>query len=227
MLWVYLPVIFSVVISVIHGLPPAPFDVRIDHYKVDTTKDLVINTPRPRFSWKLPIFTERNVQQRGYQFQIKSDTDQWDSGRILSSQSIHVPYSNQNELKSSTHYQIRFRIWTTVSDQGSSWTNWIQFRTSIFNFHDYILQKNDEVHWIGSTQIYMNELRKEFNIPNASPIRTATVFITGLGYYELYINGQSVDPSRKLDPGWTTYEKRTLFASYDLTTTIKVRRNFL
>jgi hypothetical protein len=38
----------------------------------------------------------------------------------------------------------------------------------------------------------------------------------------LYLNGQSVDPSRKLDPGWTTYEKRTLFATYDLSTTLKV-----
>jgi alpha-L-rhamnosidase len=224
MFWVYLTVIFSAVIITAARLP-APFDVRIDHYKVATTKDLVINTPRPRLSWKLPIFKERNVQQTAYQIQIQSDTDRWDSGRILSSQSIHVPYENKNDLKSLTHYQIRLRIWTTLSDQGSSWTNWIRFRTSIFNLHEYIMQKNDDANWIGSTQIYMNELRKEFSIPNASPIRTATAFISGIGYYELYINGESVDPSRKLDPGWTTYEKRTLMVSYDLTKTVKVRRN--
>lgn len=227
MFYVYLTVIFSAVIITAHRLPP-PFDVRIDHYKVDTTKDLVINTARPRLSWKLPIFTERNVQQTAYQIQIKSDdTDSWDSGRILSSQSIHVPYQNKNDLTSLTHYQIRIRVWTTLSDKASSWTNWIRFRTSLFNLHEYIMEKNDEVHWIGSTQIYMNELRKEFNVPNTSPIRTATVFICGVGYYELYLNGESVDPSRKLDPGWTTYEKRTLFVDYDLTSTINVRRNFL
>jgi alpha-L-rhamnosidase len=223
MFWVYLTVVFSVVITTAHQLP-APFDVRIDHYKVDTTKDLVINTARPRFSWKLPVFNERNVRQTGYQIQIKSDTEQFDSEQIISSQSIHVSYINKNDLKPLTHYQIRIRIWTTLSNQPSSWTNWIRFRTSIFNFHDFIMQKNDEVNWIGSTQIYMNELRKEFNVPNASPIRTATVFISGVGYYELYLNGQNVDPSRKLDPGWTTYEKRTLFVSYDLSTTIKVKR---
>ncbi len=222
MFWVYLTVVFSVVFSSAHRLSSPPFDIRIDHYKVDTTKDLVINTPQPKFSWKLPIFTERNVQQVAYQYQIKSNTDHWDSEQIFSSQSIHVPHTNQ--LRSSTHYQIRFRIWTTLSDQASSWTHWIRFRTSIFNLHDYIMQKNDQVNWIGSTQIYMNELRKEFNVPNTSPIRSATVFISGLGYYELYLNGQSVDASRKLDPGWTTYEKRTLFVSYDLTSTVKVNR---
>jgi hypothetical protein len=36
------------------------------------------------------------------------------------------------------------------------------------------------------------------------------------------LNGKNVDPSRKLDPGWTTYEKRTLLASYDVTANITV-----
>lgn len=217
----YLTVIFSAVI-ITAARSAVPFDVRIDHYKVDTTKDLVISTARPRLSWKLPVFTERNVQQTAYQIQLKSDTNQWDSERIVSSQSIHVPYFHQNDLQSLTHYQVRLRIWTTASDQASSWTDWIHFRTSIFSPHEFRMQANDDANWIGSTQIYMNELRKEFNVPNASPIQSATVMISGLGYYELYLNGQSVDPSRKLDPGWTTYEKRTLFASYDLTTTLKV-----
>ena len=68
----------------------------------------------------------------------------------------------------------------------------------------------------------MNELRKEFTIPNTSPVKSAIVYITGLGYYELYINGYKVDPSRRLDPGWTSYEKRILVVSYDLTSNITV-----
>jgi alpha-L-rhamnosidase len=222
---VYLTVIFFVVVTTAQRLS-SPLDVRIDHHKIETTRDVVINTPRPRFSWKLPATTTtRNIRQIAYQIQIESDTDRWDSGRISSSQSIHVPYTNKNDLKPSTHYRLRLRTWTTVSETASLWTNWIRFRTSVFDLHEYIMAQNDDVNWIGSTQIYMNELRKEFNIPNASPIRTATVLISGLGYYELYLNGQSVDASRKLDPGWTTYEKRTLFVTYDLTSTIKVRIN--
>jgi hypothetical protein len=47
--------------------------------------------------------------------------------------------------------------------------------------------------------------------------------MTGLGYYEFYLNGNKVDSSRKLDPGWTTYQKRSLMVSYDVTPNITVR----
>jgi alpha-L-rhamnosidase len=73
----------------------------------------------------------------------------------------------------------------------------------------------------------MNELRKEFTVPNTSPIKSGIVYISGIGYYELYFNGNKVDLSRKLDPGWTSYEKRTLIASFDLTPNITVRIFFL
>ncbi|CAF4075806.1 unnamed protein product [Rotaria sordida] len=134
---------------------------------------------------------------------------------------IHLP-ENLEEL---THYQVRLRLWTSASETATPWTSWIPFRTSMYNFHQYLMDHNDEVNWIGSTQIYMNELRKEFNVPNTSPIRSATIFISGIGYYEMYLNGDNIDPSRKLDPGWTTYQKRTLFASYDVTSKIKVCMN--
>ena len=226
MFGVYLSVIFSVVFVVTARIP-APFDVRIDYHKVETTKDLVLNTPEPKLSWKLANVNQRNVQQTGYQIQMKSNDEQWDSERVVSSQSIHVAFLNNNQLKALTHYQIRLRVWTSVSEQASAWTRWIKFRTSIFNLNEFLMEKNDQANWIGSTQIYMNELRKEFNVSNASPIQSATVLISGIGYYELYLNGQSVDASRKLDPGWTTYEKRTLFVTYDLTTTVKVSFNLL
>jgi hypothetical protein len=69
----------------------------------------------------------------------------------------------------------------------------------------------------------MNELRKGFIVPNTSPIKSAIVYLCGLGYYQFYLNGKNVDPSRKLDPGWTTYEKRTLFVSFDITANITVK----
>lgn len=68
----------------------------------------------------------------------------------------------------------------------------------------------------------MNELRKEFIVPNTSPLKSAIVYLSGMGYYQFYFNGHNVDPSRKLDPGWTPYERRTLFVSFDLTSNITV-----
>lgn len=206
----------------------APHDVRIEYYKAETTKDLVVQTGQPHFSWKLPRTrtSERNVRQIAYQVQILSSSEVfWDSGRVNSSQSIHVPFPFENDLEELSHYRVRLRLWTSSSTASSAWTAWIPFRTSIYNFHRYVIDHNDEVYWIGSTQIYMNELRKEFGVSNTSRIRSATAFVSGIGYYEMYLNGESVDPSRKLDPGWTSYQKRTLFASYDVTSKIRVGMN--
>lgn len=208
-----------------------PFDIRIDHHKAETTRDLIINTPRPQFSWKIHSSYEaslRNIQQRAYQIQLHSIqlTEKhrqlhWDSQHVISSQSVHVPYAGEHDLLPSKYYNIRIRVWTTHSPEPSQWTEWIRFRTPIFNLHEYFTQNSSAV-WIGSTEINMNELRKEFTVPNTSAIKSAISYISGIGYYELYLNGNKVDSSRKLDPGVTSYEKRTLLVSYDLTSNITV-----
>lgn len=172
---------------------------------------------------------QRNVQQKAYQIQLQSiklirheKQFQWDSERIVSSQSIHIPYTGETDLLPSTYYRFRVRIWLTNSIESSEWTNWIRFRTPLFNLHQYLTENSTAI-WIGSRKINMNELRKEFIVPNTSPIKSAIIYISGIGYYELYLNGNKVDPSRKLDPGWTTYAIRTLLASFDVTANITVR----
>ncbi len=96
-----------------------PLDIRIDHHKVDTTRDLIINTARPRFSWKIPAVdeTSRSIQQTAYQIQLESiqltgrdNYYEWDTGQIVSSQSTHVPYTGDADLLSSTYYRLRIRI---------------------------------------------------------------------------------------------------------------------
>jgi len=220
--------------SIVNGRLSSPFDIRLDNYKIDTTRDLVINTPRPKFSWKIPFsddVNQRNVYQTSYQIQLESieltkkdQEHKWDSEITISSQSIHVPYEGKSDLFPSRYYRFRIRVWTSDANEPSQWTDWIQFRTTIFNLHEY-LTSNADLLWIGSTKINMNELRKEFTVPNTSPIKSALVYICGLGYYELYVNGKNVDPSRKLDPGWTTYEKRSLLVSFDVTANITAGSN--
>ena len=217
--------------STIDAHSPSPFDVRIDDHKVDIVDDLVINTPHPRFSWKIRVLNsglQRNIQQTAYQMQLQSikltqreKSFEWDSEHVVSSQSIHVPYTGQSDLLPSTYYRFRVRVWITNSTEPSEWTHWFRFRTPIFNFHQYLTENSTAI-WIGSRKLNMNELRKEFLVPNTSPIKSAIVYISGIGYYELYLNGHRVDPSRKLDPGWTTYAFRTLFVSFDVTANITV-----
>ena len=48
------------------------------------------------------------------------------------------------------------------------------------------------------------------------PIKTARLFITALGTYEVVLNGSRVGEF-VLAPGWTSYEKRLQYQAYDIT----------
>jgi alpha-L-rhamnosidase len=60
--------------------------------------------------------------------------------------------------------------------------------------------------------------RKDFSITDN--IESASINICGLGHYEFYINNVKVG-DRFLSPGWTYYQKRILYNSYDITEQIK------
>lgn len=64
--------------------------------------------------------------------------------------------------------------------------------------------------------------RKEFNC--ADEIDKATINISGLGHYELYLNGEKVG-DRFLAPGWSNYDKRIFYNTYDITSILKNGKN--
>ena len=60
--------------------------------------------------------------------------------------------------------------------------------------------------------------RKEFN--ESENIKSASITICGLGQYKLFINGNKVGDNF-LAPGWSLYQKRCLYNTYDITEQIK------
>jgi alpha-L-rhamnosidase len=64
--------------------------------------------------------------------------------------------------------------------------------------------------------------RREFRLEK--PITAAMVFVSGLGQYELHINGQAVT-NDVLRPGWTDYRKRVLYNTYDVTKLLRTGAN--
>lgn len=60
--------------------------------------------------------------------------------------------------------------------------------------------------------------RREFTVKPA--IRRALVHVTGLGQYELTLNGHRVGEDL-FTPGWTTYEKTVLYDTYDITSLLR------
>ncbi|MBN1341498.1 MAG: family 78 glycoside hydrolase catalytic domain [Phycisphaerae bacterium] len=58
------------------------------------------------------------------------------------------------------------------------------------------------------------------------PVRQAMVYVCGLGQYELRLNGGKVG-DHVIDPGWTNYRKRCLYATYDVTSQVRRGGNAL
>ncbi|HWR11725.1 MAG TPA: family 78 glycoside hydrolase catalytic domain [Rectinemataceae bacterium] len=65
-------------------------------------------------------------------------------------------------------------------------------------------------------------LRKEFEL-KARPT-LAKAYFCGLGYGELYVNGQKAG-DRRLDPGQTDYKEGALYSSYDITDSLRAGGN--
>ena len=64
--------------------------------------------------------------------------------------------------------------------------------------------------------------RREF--ATGKQIASARAYICGLGYYELYLNGERVG-DHLLDPGYTDFSKRVLYVTYDITAQLGEGKN--
>jgi alpha-L-rhamnosidase len=165
-----------------------------------------IDVEKPRFSWVLK-HAERGQNQTAFQLIVSTDSsaeraDVWDSGKVLSEQSLHVSFEGK-PLESDRTYFWKVRYWDS-QDNPSLYSQVARFDTGLFREEDW------EGEWIGGK----NQLRKEFHIDGS--VERGRVHVCGLGYYELRINGKRVGKN-VLDPGYTTYEKRILYSSYDVT----------
>jgi alpha-L-rhamnosidase len=70
----------------------------------------------------------------------------------------------------------------------------------------------------------VKELRKDFDA--GSDVKSARIYATALGTYELFLNGKRVGDS-VMAPGWTDYRERVLYQTYDVTEMVKSGSNVL
>ena len=195
------------------GGPAAPASLKCEYL----TDPLGIDVRQPRFSWVLE-HSERGQKQTAYQVLMASKTeildqnkgDLWDSGKLVSEESIHVVYAGK-PFASGRSYFWKVRTWDA---QGNA---------SPYSFaarFDMGLLAADE--WKGQWISGGGQLRKEFEL--SGKVVRARAYISALGYYELRLNGEKVGRN-VLDPGWTTYEKRNLYVTFDVTPLLKLGKN--
>jgi len=173
----------------------------------------------PRLGWQMQS-DQRGARQTAYRILAANDpqslregkADLWDSGKIESDQSIHVPYAGQ-ALSSRQRVYWQVTVWDENGEALNSDVAWFEIG---------LLERNDwKAEWIGSgltggprTTIPAPFLRKSFQLDDA--IKTARLYVTALGLHECSINGQPVSKD-VFAPGWTDYNNRVLYQVYDVT----------
>ena len=186
---------------------------------------LGIETRQPRFSWVLESAIRA---QRQSACQILAATapaklahgkaDLWDSGKMSSSESLNVVYRGK-PLQTGQRVYWKVRVWDR-DGKASDYSEPAWFEMALLNPGDWQAQWiTGESQWpIPEAEAFNDHpsplLRKEFNLDK--PIARARAYVTGLGYYELRLNGERVG-DQMLDPGWTTFSKRVLYSTYDVT----------
>ena len=147
----------------------------------------------------------------------------WDSGKVASERSVNVPYAGR-ELGSGERCWWRVRTWDREGRAGA-WSEPAWFEMGLIHAADW------PGAWIAAERgVSAPLLRTEVTL-EAAPAR-ARVYLSGLGYYELRINGAKVG-RQVLDPASSYYHNdqdlelgsRVLYASHDVTGHLRAGRN--
>jgi len=95
-------------------------DLRVDSLKTEYHRDpLGLDVDRPRLSWVLQS-SQKNVTQAAYQIVARGPAGVlWDSGKVSSDQSIHVPYGGP-ALKSRDRVDWTVQVWDQSGAKASS-----------------------------------------------------------------------------------------------------------
>lgn len=178
----------------------------------------------PRFSWTVaPRWC--NTMQTGYQITVRDENGRqvWDSGKRRSKDCCAVEYEGE-PLLSKGIYE-----WTVSADlEFCDEKTRMETVTGSGIFEMGLLSQEDwEGCWLCAPEIPAGAsplIRKSFVVDKLP--KKARIYISGLGYCEIFINGKRLGDAY-LDPGWTDYQKRVLYRTFDIRPYLEIGENVL
>jgi alpha-L-rhamnosidase len=191
------------------GTDAMPYDLRCEYLQ----DPLGIENKTPRLGWRLQA-EHTGLEQSAYQILVsdskellnKGSGNYWDSGKTKSAISTPILYQGKSiESKQQIYWKVR--IW----DQDDNVSHW-----SKIAYWERALDPEDwKAKWIGASgnnQIPTSiapapYFRKVVNVSNQ--VKKARVYVSGLGYYKMLINGHNAD-DRVLAPAPSNYDRRPL-----------------
>ena len=208
-----LGMLLAVMAVPVSAAPSVPTSLRVD----DVTNP-VGTEGVPYFGW-LDNDSNTNEIQSGYEVLVASSVakvnanhgDVWDSGKVLSSQENHVVYAG-TPLAADREYFWKVRTWDREGNASPYSTN--------ATFAVGLLSNSD---WRGASWIKRNTnvpddytyYRKSAALP-AGTVERATVYVTSVHKYALYVNGTLVGKG----PAYA-FPQFQFYNAYDITALVK------
>jgi alpha-L-rhamnosidase len=186
---------------------------------------LGVDTPSPRLFWQIAA-SRRAERQTAYQVLVGSsltmlardDADLWDSGRVESDDTIQVPYAGR-PLSSSQQVFWKVRAWDREG-RPSPWSAPATWTMGVLAGEDW-----RGARWIRDRADSETVLLRR-TVRVRTGLRRALVHVSGLGQYELHVNGTRAGED-ELAPGWTKYDRTCLYDTHDVTSLFRDGENAL
>ena len=185
---------------------------------------LGIDARKPRLSWQL-VSSGRGVRQSAYEIRVARTEAAvrgghdlvWTSGRVASDESTQRTYEGP-ALQSGQRYHWQVRVWDGAGT-ASPWSTPAWWEMGLLEPSDW------KASWIEpdlpedvKTSGPAPMLRRAFKLSGA--VARARAYVTSHGLYELHLNGRRVG-DQLFTPGWTSYNKRLQYQTYDVTSLLK------
>ena len=210
---------FTVLCSPYSQAQLAPERLRCEHLE----NPLGIDIASPRLSWILQARSgERGQRQTARRILVASsrekldreEGDLWDSGKVETDRSILTPYDGK-PLHSRQRCWWKVMVWDAQGRAGE-WSAPAFWEMALLEPEDWSAQ------WIACSGEEASPpplepaplFRREFQITRK--VSQARAYVTGLGYFELSLNGQKVG-DHELDPVKSRYDRRVYYLSFDIT----------
>ena len=173
-----------------------------------------VDVPDPVLSWiNDPVNAEiKGAGQSAYRIRVASSreklakADLWDTKKVNSDESVFIPYQGK-AFSSGSQIWWQVKVWDNKG-KASGWSEPACWRTGIMNPDEWCAQ------WIGAPW------QGEWEDKNTTPapyfskdiklekkVKSAVAFVTGLGYFEFYVNKKKIG-DEVLIPNFTNYTKR-------------------
>ena len=201
--------------------------LKVDHLLTENLPNPIsIDATVPRFSWQINEAGKRDIMQTAYEIKVttyavlkKDKHEAWSSGKVMSDQSIYVPYKG-DPLTSGKKYFWQVRVWDNYG-KASEWSEPASWQMGLLSPTDW------KAKWIipAFTEDSLRAsplFRKGFSLNKK--VASAMAYITAHGLYEAQINGHRVGDAY-LTPGWTSYNKRLQYQVYDVTSLLQEGEN--